>query len=307
MHSRRQVLFLAAVAADLLACADFVVGQEQKDAAQARFRAVATFSILWDLVRNIGGKSVAATTLVGRNGDVHVYVPTPGDVKMVAVADVVFVNGLGLEGWLDRLVAASGTHARLVIASDGVKPRHGSGAGDRAGIDPHAWQSVANAKIYAGNIHDALSAVDPAGKDDYDANATIYLGKLDTLDTEIRASIERIPVQRRKIVTTHNAFGYFSDAYGIEFIAPEGLSTDAEPSARSMAKLIEQIRREKIPAVFIENVADPRLMRRIVEETGAKIGGVLYSDALSPPDGPAATYIDLMRNNVRELTRALSL
>jgi zinc/manganese transport system substrate-binding protein len=283
-----------------------VLGQEQKDAAQTRMRAVATFSILWDLVRNVGGEHVAVTTLVGRNGDVHVYEPTPGDVKTVALADVVFVNGLGLEGWLDRLVAASGTHARLVIASDGVKPRHGLAARDRAGIDPHAWQSVANAKIYVANIRDALGAADPAGKEDYDANATIYLRKLDALDAEVRAAIERIPVERRKIVTTHSAFGYFSEAYGIEFVAPEGLSMDAEPSARSLAKLIEQIRREKIPAVFIENVADPRLMQRIAAETGAKIGGTLYSDALSPPNGPAATYIDMMRSNVRELLRALT-
>jgi zinc/manganese transport system substrate-binding protein len=254
---------------------------------QSQTRAVATFSILGDLVSNVGGDLVQLTTLVGPNGDVHVYAPTPRDVKTVATANVVFVNGLGLEGWLNRLIAASVTHAPVVVASRGVKARNGASSHDHAASDPHAWQSVANAEIYVGNIRDGLIAADPAGKKIYQANAAI-------------------PAARRKIVTTHNAFGYFGQAYGIEFIAPEGLSTDADPSARDFAKLIEQIRREKIPAVFFENVAGPRLVRQIAEETGARVGGALYSDALSPRDGPAATYIDLMRNNVRELTRALT-
>ena len=273
--------------------------------AQSQIRAVATFSILGDLVGNVGGDRVQLTTLVGANGDVHVYAPTPRDVKTVAMANVVFVNGLGLEGWLNRLIAASATPAPVVIASRGVKARNGASLHDHATSDPHAWQSVADAEIYVGNIRDGLIAADPAGAKIYQANAATYLAKLDKLDAEIKAAIDRIPAARRKIITTHNAFGYFGAAYGVEFIAPEGLSTDAEPSARDFAKLIGQIRREKIPAVFFENVADPRLVRQIAQETGAKIGGALYSDALSERDGPAATYIDMMRNNVRELTRAL--
>jgi zinc/manganese transport system substrate-binding protein len=227
-------------------------------------------------------------------------------VKTIAAADIVFVNGLGLEGWIDRLIAASATRALVVVASRGITPRSGTRAQDRGASDPHAWQSVANAKLYVGNIRDGLIAIDAAEKKIFEANANTYLAKLDALDGEIRAAIEAIPSARRKVITAHSAFGYFGDAYGIEFIAPEGLSTDAEPSARDIAKLIEQIRRENVPALFLENVADSRLLQRIGAETGVRIGGRLYSDALSPPDGPAASYIEMMRSNLRELTRALT-
>jgi zinc/manganese transport system substrate-binding protein len=298
------VLSLTAAAAGFAAAAGLVPGRGQNKSPD-RQRAVATFSILGDFVRNVGDNRVQLATLVGANGDVHVYAPTPGDVRTIAAADVVFVNGLGLEGWLDRLIAASATRALVVVTSRGIEPRSGLIGHDRAGSDPHAWQSVANAKLYAGNVRDGLIAIDPSGENVYRGNAAAYLAALDKLDAEIKAAIESIPVARRKIVTTHNSFGYFGHAYGIEFIAPEGLSTEAEPSPRDVARVIEQIRREKIPAVFIENIADPRLLQRIAAETGVKIGGELYSDALSPPDGPAATYIDMMRTNVRELTSAL--
>jgi zinc/manganese transport system substrate-binding protein len=273
---------------------------------QDRPRAVATFSILGDFARNVGGERVELATLVGPNGDVHVFAPTPGDVKTIAAADIVFVNGLGLEGWIDRLIAASATRALVVVASRGITPRSGTRAQDRGASDPHAWQSVANAKLYVGNIRDGLIAIDAAEKKIFEANANTYLAKLDALDGEIRAAIEAVPSARRKVITAHSAFGYFGDAYGIEFIAPEGLSTEAEPSARDIAKLIEQIRRENVPALFLENVADSRLLQRIGAETGVRIGGRLYSDALSPPDGPAASYIEMMRSNLRELTRALT-
>jgi zinc/manganese transport system substrate-binding protein len=272
---------------------------------QARLHAVATFSILGDLASNVGGDAMQLATLVGPNGDVHVYAPTPRDLKTIAAADIVCVNGLGLEGWLDRLIAASGSRAPVVVASRGVTPRDNQATVRSLALDPHAWQSVANAKIYVANIRDGLIGAKPAEEKIYQANAAAYLAKLDMLDAEIKAAIERIPAARRKIITVHKAFGYFGDAYGIEFIAPEGLSTDAQPSARDVAQLIEQIRREKISALFMENIADPRLIQRIAEETGARIGGTLYSDALSLPDGPAGTYIAMMRNNVRELTRAL--
>ncbi len=180
--------------------------------------------------------------------------------------------------------------------------------GDRPGhtvIDPHAWQSVADAKIYVANIRDGLVAIDPAGKATYDTNAATYLDQLDALESEVRAAIATIPADRRKIITTHDAFGYFGAAYGMTFIAPDGLSTEAEPSAKDVARIITQIRKQKIPAVFLENISDPRLMQQIAQETGATVGGTLYSDALSEPGGPAATYIDMMRHNVREFTKAL--
>jgi zinc/manganese transport system substrate-binding protein len=292
-------------AAAAVAAAGLVPGRGQNKT-QDRPRAVATFSILGDLVRNVGGERVELATLVGPNGDVHVYAPTPGDVKRIAAANIVFLNGLGLEGWIDRLIAASATRAPVVVASRGIGPRSGARSQDQAVSDPHAWQSVANGKLYVGNIRDALIAVDAAGKPIFEANATTYLAKLDALDGEIKAAIAAIPPARRKVITAHSAFDYFGDAYGVAFIAPEGLSTEAEPSARDVAKLIEQIRRENVPALFLENVADSRLLERIAAETGVRIGGKLYSDALSPPDGPAATYIAMMRSNVRELTRALT-
>jgi zinc/manganese transport system substrate-binding protein len=273
-----------------------------------RISAVATFSILGDLVKNVGGNRVDVVTLVGPDGDAHVYSPTPGDAKKLAAAKIVFVNGLGLEGWMTRLVHASGTKPPLVTVTNGITPRKMEDESEpgRLVIDPHAWQSVANAKIYVANIRDGLVAIDPAGKAIYDANAAAYLGKLEQLDKDVHAAIANVPANRRRVITTHDSLGYFGDAYGLKFISPERVSTDSEASARDVAKIIGQIRREKIPAVFMENITDPRLMREIARETGAAMGGTLYSDALSAPGGPAASYIEMMRPNMRELTKALS-
>ena len=296
-----RTLLLAALAAALLA-----MPAPAQDA--AKISAAATFSILGDLVRQVGGDRVDVVTLVGPDGDVHVYSPTPGDAKKLAAAKIVFVNGLGLEGWVTRLVKASGTRAPVVTVSNGVTARKMEDENEpgRLVIDPHAWQSVANAKTYVTNIRDGLAAIDPAGKAAYDANAAAYLGKLDQLEKEVHAAVAGIAPDRRKVITTHDSLGYFGDAYGLKFISPERVSTDSEPSARDVARIIAQIRREKIPAVFVENITDPRLMSEIARETGAAIGGTLYSDALSPPGGPAASYIDMMRHNVRELTKALA-
>jgi zinc/manganese transport system substrate-binding protein len=268
---------------------------------------VATFSILGDFVKNVGGDRVEATTLVGPNGDVHAYSPTPTDAAKLSLAKVVFVNGLGLEGWMTRLVTASATKVPIVVATDGVTPRDMKDKNKTGRVvpDPHAWQSIANARIYVANIRDGLTKVNPAVASIYDTNTKSYLVKLDALEKEVKAAIAKIPADRRKIITNHAAFRYFGDAYGMEFIAPEGLSTDSEPSASDVAKIITQIRTQKIPAVFLENVTDPRLMQQIAEDSGGKIGGKLYSDALSGPNGPASTYIELMRNNVREFDKAL--
>jgi zinc/manganese transport system substrate-binding protein len=277
-------------------------------AAQDKLKVVATFSILADLVKNVGGDRVAVTALVGPNGDAHVYQPSPGDAKTLADARLVFANGLGFEGWINRLVKASGTKAPTIVATKGVKPRkpeddHGHGHG---AADPHAWQSVANAKVYVANIRDALSLTDPAGKGSYEANAAAYLAKLDALEGEVKAAIDKIPSDRRKIITTHDAFGYFAAAYGVTFIAPQGVSTESEVSAKDVAKIITQIRKQKIPAVFLENVTDERLLKRIGAESGARIGGTLYSDALTDEKGPAPTYLDMMRHNVKQLSTALT-
>ena len=300
MITRRQSLAAAAALAALL-----VAGPA---AAQEKIKVVATFSILGDLVKNVGGDRVELAILVGPNGDAHVYSPTPADAKTLAAAKVVFANGLGFEGWIERLVKASGTKATRVVASTGIKQRkmEDDEHPGRTQTDPHAWQSVANAKIYVANIRNALTLADPTGKDTYARNAADYLKKLDALEAEVKAAVAAIPSARRRIITSHDAFGYFQAAYGIAFIAPQGVSTESEPSAADVAKIITQIRREKIPAVFLENVTDSRLLKRIAEESGAKIGGTLFSDALTGEKGSAPSYIDLMRHNVKQLAAALT-
>ena len=273
--------------------------------AQDKLKVVATFSLLADFVKNVGGERVDVRALVGPNGDAHVYQPTPADAKTLVDAKVVVVNGLGFEGWMERLIKASGTKAAMVTATKGVKPRKAKDGHGHGDADPHAWQSVANAKLYVANIRDGLSAADPAGKSAYEANATAYLAKLDALDAEVKAEIAKIPADRRKIITTHDAFGYFAAAYGVTFIAPQGVSTESEVSAKDVAKIITQIKKQKIPAVFLENVTDDRMLKRIGAESGARIGGTLYSDALTDGQGPAPTYLDMMRHNVKQLAEAL--
>jgi zinc/manganese transport system substrate-binding protein len=269
--------------------------------AQDKINVVASFSMLGDFARNVGGDRVNVTTLVGTDSDVHVYTPAPADAKKIADAKLVIINGLGLEGWLPRLVQSSGGKAAIVTATTGIAPRKlGSDA------DPHAWQSVVNAKIYVTNIRDALIIADPAGAPTYHANADAYLTKLDALDRGVREAVAQIPEGRRKVISTHDAFGYFAAAYGIAFIAPQGVSTESEASARDIAAIITQIKAGKIPAVFLENISDPRLMRRISAETGARIGGTLYSDSLTGENGDAPTYIELVRHNIKALTSALT-
>ena len=277
-------------------------------ATQAKMNVVATFSILGDFVRQVGGERIALVTLVGPDGDAHVYAPTPADARRVAEAKLVVTNGLGFEGWMNRLVKSSGSKATTVEAAKGIgtittgeRDRHAHGS-----VDPHAWQSVANAKLYVASIRDALVKTDPAGREVYERNAADYLARLERLEEEVKATIARIPAERRKVIMSHEAFAYFERDYGLDVIAPRGVSTEAEASAKDVARIIAQIRRERIPAVFLENVSDPRLIERIAAETGARIGGRLYSDALSGEGGPAATYIDMMQHNIRALSEALA-
>ena len=252
--------------------------------------------------RNVGGDRVNVTTLVGPDGDVHVYTPAPADAKKIADAKLLIINGLGLEGWLPRLVQSSGSKAPIVTATNGIAPlKLGSDA------DPHAWQSVANAKIYVANIRDALAAADPADAEVFRANAKAYLAKLDALDREVREAMAQIPPDRRKVISTHDAFGYFAAAYGIEFIAPLGRFhriRGQRPRHRRASS--PRSGRQKIPAVFLENISDPRLIRRIAAETGARVGGTLYSDSLTGEKGDAPTYIDMVRHNIKALTSALA-
>ena len=280
-----------------------VLAAGEPAAAQERLKVLATFSILGDLVKNVGADRVEVSALVGPDSDAHVYAPSPADARKIADAKVVISNGLGFEGWMSRLVRASGSKAPIIVATNGTTVRKAVGA--RGDADPHAWQSAANVKVYVANIRDALIAADPAGRGVFQTNAAGYLAKLDALDAEIKSAVAAIPAERRRVISSHDAFGYFQQAYGIEFIAPQGVSTEAEASARDVARIITQIRQLKIPAVFLENVSDPRLMQRVAQETGARIGGKLYSDALTSEKGDAPTYLDLMRHNVKQLITAL--
>ena len=295
-----------------LVLALFIAGGGTAASAEKKLNVVATFSILGDLAKNVGGDRVEVTTLVGPNGDVHVYEPTPADARAVGGADVVVVNGLGLEGWIDRLIKTSGYQGPVVVASQGVKPRQMAAEeleqGAKHGplmLDPHAWQDVDNALLYVQNIAKGLEKVDPASASVYRANAEAYTAKLGELDRWVRKEFSGIPRQKRRMITTHDAFGYFGAAYGIAIISPVGFSTESEASAGDIANLIKQLRREKVTAIFMENVSDPRLMEQVAKESGVTLGGTLYSDALSKPDGPASTYLEMFKNNVTLIAGAM--
>jgi zinc/manganese transport system substrate-binding protein len=286
-----------------------LLGLSAGAAAAGKVKTVASFSILGDMVRQVGGDRVEVITLVGPDGDAHVYEPTPTDARNLASASILFTNGLGFEGWMDRLEKSSGFKGKVVVASNGVKPRtmiEEEGGKPETITDPHAWQDLANGKLYVANIRDGLIAADPDGKAAYEANASKYLGEIMQEDDAVKAALATLSKDRRKLITSHDAFGYFGAAYGLEVIAPEGVSTESEASAQDVAKIIRQIKAEHIPAVFMENITDHRLLDQIARETGAKIGGELYTDALSGPDGPAPTYLDMFRHNVGALTAALS-
>lgn len=286
---------------------------------------VATFSILGDMVERIDGEHIALTTLVGPDGDAHVYQPTPKVARSVAEADVLFLNGLEFEGWLERLAEAASFGGAMVVATKGVVPiafddhddhddhdehdehdDHDDHAGhDHGAFDPHAWQSLENAVIYANNIAAGLAQADPENAGDYYANRAAFITEVETLRADIGAMMKSLPADKRTVVTPHDAFGYFAATYDLTFVAPQGMSTDSEVSAADVAALITQIREESISAVFIESITDNRMMQQIANETGATIGGTLYSDALSAQSGPASTYLDMMRHNATTLFDAL--
>jgi len=273
-------------------------------AADGKLRVVASFSILADIVKNVGGDRVGVTTLVGPDGDAHVFEPTTADARALAKADLVFVNGLGLEGWMERLIQASGYKGKVVVASDGVPPRTMVEDGSTI-ADPHAWQDLANGRRYVENVAAALAAADPQGAAAYRAAAAAYEAELAAKDKWVREELAGVPAERRKIITSHDAFGYFGAAYGVTFLAPVGVSTEAEPSAAGMAQLIRQMREEGVRVVFFENMTSPKLIETLASEGGARVGGTLYADALSPPGGPADTYLKMFDNNLPQLKAAM--
>jgi zinc/manganese transport system substrate-binding protein len=267
-------------------------------AAEAPVRVVVSFSILEDIAREIGGDDVAVTSLIGRDANEHVFEPSPDQVRLVAQARLFIVNGLGLEGWLTRLVQSARYRGPVVVATEGIVPITTTEAGGAApSPDPHAWQDTRNGVIYAENIARALAVVDPPHAAAYQQRFAHYRAELEALDRQVRETIAAIPAEKRRVITSHDAFAYYGRAYGVTFMAPEGLTTESEPSAKTVAALIRQIRREGIKALFLENISDPRLMQEIARETGASLGPPLYSDALSTAEGPAPTYIRMIEYN----------
>ena len=276
--------------------------------AAAKLKIVASFSILGDMVQEVAGKHADVTTMVGPDGDAHTFEPSHADAKKIADADIIFTNGLGLEPWMEPLTKSAEYKGSLSVASTGIEARtmvEEEEGSSQTVTDPHAWQDLRNGVVYVRNIIAALSQADPAHASDYKSAGDAYIVDLQALDSDVRKEIASVPPTKRRVITSHDAFGYFGAAYGVEFLAPEGLSTESEASAGDIAKLIDQIRREGIKALFVENVTDPRMIEMIGTETGVKLGGALYSDALSPADGPAPNYISLFKNNVPKLVAAM--
>ncbi len=311
MHRFSRRLFLAA----LVTLVTLAVAATSPSWAADKLKVVATFTVLGDMVKNVGGEHVALTTLVGPDGDAHVYEPTPADARALAEADLVLVNGLGFEGWIDRLVKASGYKGPVVVASEGIallrtEEDHGHGHDhghhDEGEFDPHAWQDLVNGRLYVINIARALATADAARADDYRRRAAAYDHELVMLDRDIRSRLHDVPAERRKVITSHDAFQYFGRAYRIGFHAPVGLSTEDEPSAGEVAALIRQMRDEGIRSLFVDNITDARLVQQLAREAEAVVGGTLYSDSLSGADGPASTYLDMFRHNAGEIVKAFA-
>ncbi len=297
MHIRRT--FLVAASAIML-------GMAMPAAALAKaIDVVASFTILADVVKNIGGDHVNVKSLVPANGDPHDFEPSPDDAKSLKEASVTFVSGEGLETWFERLAKAAGTQKSPVVVSEGIKTHEFENDGKTV-TDPHVWNSVSNVIIWVGNIEKALAAADPENAATFKENADRYRKELEALDSEIHTKIDAVPVEKRKVLTSHDAFGYYGKEYGVSFLAPLGISTEAEASAADVAALIEQIKKEGIKVYFIENSNDPRLVKQIADATGATAGGVLYPEALSAADGPASTYIKMMQYNTGELAAAIA-
>jgi zinc/manganese transport system substrate-binding protein len=268
---------------------------------------VASFSILGDLVKVVGGERVSVTTLVGPDEDAHVFEPKPSDAKAIAQSKLLVVNGLGFEPWATKLARAAAYKGMTVVASQGVKGRTMADEHGHAEGDPHAWQNPLNVVLYVHNIAAALAQADPDGASLFKGRADAYANELLALDAWAKTQFAAIPPNKRKVITSHDAFGYFAAQYQITFLAPQGISTEAEPSAKGVAKLIRQIQREKIRAVFVENMGNPKLIAQLSRDAGVTLGAALYADALSVPGQPGATYLDMVRHNVRALAAGMAL
>lgn len=295
---QRRLTLRALLTAASLLCASHAV--RAADVPAAPLKVVASFSILADMARVLAPAGVEVGSLVGPNADAHVYAPSPADGKRLAQADLVLINGLGFEGWIERMVKVSGYRGQVVVATQGIQTRKLGGS-----IDPHAWQDLTLARQYAQNLSAAFARRWPAHQAELAQRSRDYVAQIDQLDAQVRSWLGSIPRDQRRVMTSHDAFGYFGAAYGLDFVAPQGWTTHSDPSAAAVARLIRHIKQGQVRAVFVENISDPRLAQRIAQESGARIGGTLYSDALSLPDGPASTYLKMVEHNARSLARGL--
>jgi zinc/manganese transport system substrate-binding protein len=310
MSTRRTILktLAAASAAPLTAL------HAQTAAPARKPQIVASFSILADMASEVAPAGIEVSALVGPDADAHVFEPTPAHGRRLAQADLVIVNGMGFEGWIDRLIKVSGYKGTVVVATRGITPRKvgkhgGSHAGHQhshGGSDPHAWQDLALARRYVANLAAGIGERWPEHRAEVQTRSADYSARIDALDRQVRDGLAPIPRAQRRVISSHDAFGYFGDAYGIDFLSPQGWSTNSEPSAASVARLIRQVRDQSVRALFVENISDPRLLERIASEAKVSVGGTLFSDALSAPGGPADTYLKMMAHNARSLTAALS-
>lgn len=269
-------------------------------------KVLASFGILADVVKNVGGDKVDVVSLVPTGGDPHEFEPTPADAKNLSGADLVFVNGLGFEGWMGRLMTASGYKGETVVVSQGISGRKMEEDG-KSVTDPHVWNSAANVVIWIGNIEKALIKADPDDAEVFRDNTDRYAKQVTALDLYTRKAINAVPKDRRMVLTSHDALGYFGRSYGVKFLSPVGVSTEAEASAGNVAKLIDQIKQEHVKVYFFENSNDPRLVRQIADATGAQPGGELFVEALSPADGPAPTYLTMFKHNVDLLVAGMNM
>jgi zinc/manganese transport system substrate-binding protein len=292
LNRRQSLLFGAAAVASLHPLA--------LRAQSAKPRIVASFSVLADMAGELAPPGVEITALVGPNADAHVYSPSPADGKRLAQADLVLINGLGFEGWIERMVKVSGYRGQVVAATQNVTPRQVGGS-----TDPHAWQDLTQARQYALTLSQAFMTRWPEHQSQIEQRKRDYVQRIEQLDTQVRDWLGAIPRAQRRVMTSHDAFGYFGAAYGVDFVAPQGWATHSEPSAAAVARLIRHIKQGGVRAVFVENISDPRLAQRIAQEAGVRVGGTLYSDALSLPAGPASTYLKMVAHNARSLADAL--
>lgn len=264
---------------------------------------VTSASIFADMAQVISGDLVAVASVVPIGGDPHTYEPTPSDVQLIARANLILINGLTFEGWINEMIENSGTRASVALITEGLEAIASEEYQNSS--DPHAWMSAKNGLTYVANIRDALIRLDPANAEIYRFNAGLYSLQLKDLDLYIQAQIARIPEYKRLLITSHDAFRYYGRQYGIQVEATLGTSTDAEVRTQDVARLTQLIRERQVPAIFVESTVNPKLIRQIASDQNVQIGGSLYADSLGEPGGVADTYLKMLQHNTDVIVAGL--